>query len=173
MRGSVEPISGHGRASPRLRQTLNLGLQPSCKDAMKTVVLIDNDEEFRESLRSVLEHHGLEVLDSSCPQSAFQELQAIDKPDLILCELHMPFAVGDDAGDYKVSYEVGLKTLQELAWVYPGTPVVALTELNQLDLARIKKYLDPIPAYHKPESALEVIPLVEGYLHSREWGGVQ
>jgi len=140
---------------------------------MKTVVLIDNDEEFRESLRSALEHQGLEVLDSPCPKTAFHDLQAIDKPDLILCELHMPFAEGEEAHEYKVSYEVGLKTLQELAWVYPGTPVVALTALNQADLARIKEYIDPIPAYHKPESALEVIPLVEGYLHSMEWGGVQ
>jgi len=140
---------------------------------MKTVLIIDDNNDYRETLRSILEDHGLEVIESDCPDIAYRLLKNMNPPDLIVCDLYMPFTTGPDREEYKTSCEVGLKTLQELAWVYPQVPVMALTGLGESDLGKLKRYLDPIPAYRKPFRVREVIQLVDGFLESRVWGGMQ
>jgi CheY-like chemotaxis protein len=140
---------------------------------MKTVFIIDNSFEFRESLRAVLEHQGVEVVESDCPDSAYKILATMDAPDLIVCDLHMPFTTGPDMNDYKVSCEVGLRTMHELAWVYPDTPVIALAGLDEPDLDRLREYLSPIPAYSKKGNVYQAADIVQGFLDSRDLGGVQ
>jgi CheY-like chemotaxis protein len=140
---------------------------------MKTVLLIDDNQDYLESLRCILEREGLEVLESDCPDAAFRLLRTIEPPDLIMCDLHMPFTSGPDADDFKTSFEVGVKTAHELAWVYPDTPVVALTALEDADLARVRSSLKPIPAFTKPYATGEVLDLVRSYLATKDWGGVQ
>jgi CheY-like chemotaxis protein len=140
---------------------------------MKTVLIIDDNNDYRETLKNILEDHGLEVIESDCPDTAYRLLKNMNPPDLIVCDLYMPFTTGPDRDEYKTSCEVGLKTLQELSWVYPNVPVIALTGLGESDLERLKLYLDPIPAYRKPFRVREVVQLVDGFLESREWGGMQ
>jgi CheY-like chemotaxis protein len=139
---------------------------------MKTVLVIDDNYEYRDALKTILEGHGLEVIDSDCPDSAYRMLRMMDAPDLILCDLHMPFTMGTNREEYKVSPEVGVKTVHELAWVYPETPVVALTALGQDELSELKRFIAPIPAYCKPKHMEELLKLVQGYLVSQEFGGV-
>lgn len=140
---------------------------------MKTVLLIDDNEDYRETVRHILERNGLEVYESDCPDSAFELLSSIDAPDLIVCDLHMPFTTKENAHEFKHSFEVGVKTVHELAWVYPDTPVVAVTALEGIDISRIKRYLSPIPMYQKPEKIGEMIEIVRCYLVSKECGGMQ
>lgn len=140
---------------------------------MKTVFIIDNNDDFRETLRAVLEDEDVEVIESDCPDSAYRILATIDTPDLIVCDLHMPFTTGPEAGDYKTSHEVGLRTMQELAWVFPDTPVIALAGLGEADLDRVREYLAPIPAYPKTDDIREAAAIVRGFLDSRNLGGVQ
>jgi CheY-like chemotaxis protein len=139
---------------------------------MKTVLVIDDNSDYRDALKTVLESQGLEVIDSDCPDSAYRMLRMMDAPDLILCDLHMPFTTGKDSAQYKFSPEVGVKTVHELAWVYPETPVVALTVLGKAELSLLKKYIEPIPAYTKPKRMDELLRLVQGYLMSQELGGM-
>jgi CheY-like chemotaxis protein len=144
------------------------------KEAMKTVLFIDDNEDFRETVRYLLEAEGLEVYDSDCPDSAFGLLSTIEAPDLIVCDLHMPFTTDETKADeYVTSFEVGVKTVHELAWVYPDTPVVAMTGLQEVDIQRIKRYLSPIPTYQKPERLHEVLDIVRCHLVSQDWGGIQ
>lgn len=140
---------------------------------MTTVLLIDNNHDYREAFKGRLEERGLEVLDADCPDSAFRVLRHGDTPDLIVCDLHMPFSTGEDACDFKTSYEVGLRTMRELAWVFPEATVLALAELTRSDLDRLRPYLDTFPAYPKPPELSEAVGLVTELLASREWGGVQ
>jgi CheY-like chemotaxis protein len=140
---------------------------------MKTVFLIDDNEDYRETLRWILEDQGFEVVDTDCPDSAFEMLHKVGTPDLILCDLHMPFTTRDGSEEFKTSFEVGVKTVHELSWVYPDTPVLAMTALEEVDITRIKKYLAPIPAFQKPSKLSDMIHLVHGYLESKEMGGVQ
>jgi CheY-like chemotaxis protein len=144
------------------------------KEAMKTVLFIDDNEDFRETVRYLLEAEGLEVYDSDCPDSAFGLLSTIEAPDLIVCDLHMPFTTDETKADeYVTSFEVGVKTVHELAWVYPDTPVVAMTGLQEVDIQRIKRYLSPIPTYQKPERLHEFLDIVRCHLVSQDWGGIQ
>ena len=140
---------------------------------MKTVFIIDNNYEYRESLREVLEGEEVEVVESDCPDSAYKILATMDTPDLIVCDLHMPFTTGPQAAEYKNSYEVGLRTMHELAWVFPDTPVIAVAGLTEPDLDRIREYLAPIPAYAKSANVAETVEIVRGFLDSKALGGVQ
>lgn len=140
---------------------------------MKTVLVIDNNAEYREAFRDVLEEKGVDVVESDCPDNAYQQLFGMDAPDLIVGDLHMPFTTGPTRDEYKTSYEVGVKTLRELAWVYPETPVIALTALEELDIDRVRKLLSPIPAYKKTSDLQCTAELVQGFLDSTEVGGVQ
>jgi CheY-like chemotaxis protein len=140
---------------------------------MKTVFIIDNNYEYRESFRAVLEDHDVEVIESDCPDSAYRILATIDTPDLIVCDLHMPFTTGPEMKDYKTSCEVGLRTLHELAWVFPDTPVIALAGIEEPDLDRLRRFLSPIPAYSKSDDIYEAAAIVKGFLTSGDLGGVQ
>ncbi len=140
---------------------------------MKTVLVIDNDLEFREAFSDLLQEQGLEVVTSDCPDTAYQKLFGMEAPDLIVGDLHMPFTTGVERNEYKTSYEVGVKTLRELAWVFPETPVIALSALEELDIERVRKLLSPIPAYRKTADLHRAAELVQSFLDSAEVGGVQ
>lgn len=140
---------------------------------MKTVLLIDDNQDYLDSVRCILERDGLEVFESDCPDEAYRLLRSIEPPDLIICDLHMPFAKGAQAEEFKNSFEVGVKTAHELSWVYPATPVIALTALEDSDLAKIRSVLAPIPAFTKPYRVGEVLDIVRTYLSTKEWGGIQ
>ncbi|MFN4894554.1 MAG: response regulator [Pseudomonadota bacterium] len=135
---------------------------------MKTVLLIDNDDEYRQALSDELEAQGLEVVASDCPHAAYQELVGMGTPDIIVGDLHMPFTTGPDRDEYKISYEVGVRTLRELAWVFPETPVIALTALDELDIERARSLLAPIPAYRKTEDLYRAVELVKELALSRQ-----
>ena len=140
---------------------------------MKTVLLIDDNQDYLDSVRCILEREGLEVFDSDCPDTAYRLLRSIDPPDLIVCDLHMPFIRGAKEPEFKTSFEVGVKTAKELSCVFPETPIVALTALEQEDLAKVRDFLKPIPAFTKPYRVKEVLDIVRSYLSTKEWGGVQ
>ena len=139
---------------------------------MKTVLIIDDNHDYRETFREILEEHDVEVLESDCPDSAYQLLSTIDPPDLIVCDLHMPFTTKEDASEYIESRDVGIKTAQELAWVYPTTSVIALTASDPQDMPQVKSDLAPIPAYQKPTSYKELLALVHCFLICNEFGGL-
>jgi CheY-like chemotaxis protein len=140
---------------------------------MKTVFILDHNHEYRELFRAAVEGDEVEVVESDCPDSAYKILATMDPPDLIVCDLYMPFMTGAEAADYKTSYEVGLRTMHELAWVFPDTPVIALTGLPESDLARVRQYIAPIPAYPKTEDLFQAAAIVRGFLDSQTLGGVQ
>jgi CheY-like chemotaxis protein len=140
---------------------------------MKTVFILDHNHEYRESFRALIEDDDVEVVESDCPDSAYRILATMDTPDLIVCDLYMPFITGKEAADYKTSYEVGLRTMHELAWVFPDTPVIALAGLAEPDLERVRQYISPIPAYSKTDDVRAAATIVRGFLESGSLGGIQ
>lgn len=140
---------------------------------MKTVLVIDNNAEYRDAFCELLQEQGVDVVASDCPDSAYQKLHGMGVPDLIVGDLYMPFTTGPDRDQYKTSYEVGVKTLRELSWVFPETPVIALTALEDNDIERVRMLLAPIPAYIKTPDLHRTADLVQGFLDSAEVGGVQ
>ncbi len=70
------------------------------------------------------------------------------------------YYLGKDKDDYLTSFEVGIKTVHELAWVYPNTPVIAVSTAPTEDLARIQPLLSPIQAFSKPTHAEDLMAIV-------------
>ena len=139
---------------------------------MTTVLLIDDNDDYRETVRYILEDEGLEVVDTDCPDAAFKILETMDAPDLIICDLHMPFTTGPERDDFEVSNEVGVRTLHELAWVFPNTPVLAMSAAEGADLGALKKQLSPIPAFQKPLRTADMVEVVRYCLTSKNFGGL-
>jgi len=126
----------------------------------KSVLLIDDNEDFRETCRCLLSDAGYDIYDAPSPKEAWPLLSS-EKFDLILCDLHMPFCTGDEQKKYITSYEVGVRTIRELADIYPETPIVALSATPAYDLKRLARFLDPIPAFPKPEKTEDLLELLE------------
>ena len=137
---------------------------------MKSILIIDDSDDFRETVMTVLDDAGYDVCEASCPKEALRILEQEDF-DLILCDLHMPFSDGPDAAEYITSSEVGLRTIQELAAVFPETPIVAISSTPKQYLRRLAKYLDPVPTFPKPIHSQDVLTLVSSLAeieHSQE-----
>ena len=102
---------------------------------MKHILLIDDCEDFRTTSTQVLSHAGYLVSTVATPKEAFLFLKD-DSVDLIVCDLHMPFTLGDDAKEYLTSSEVGFRTAKELNWALPQVPLIVLSSFPQIDLLR-------------------------------------
>lgn len=126
----------------------------------KSVLLIDDNEDFRDTCRYLLLDAGYDLWDAACPKDAYPILSN-EKFDLIICDLNMPFAAGQEAKEFTSGYEVGMRTIKELADVYPNTPIVALSATPSCDLKRLARYLDPIPAFPKPTNPNDLLELFE------------
>ena len=139
---------------------------------MKTILLIDDDPGFIEITAEVLSSAGYEIIPTYSPSEAFPVLMD-ELADLVICDLHMPFTMGDKQNDYKYSYEVGIRTIKEIYWAVPHLPIIALTSAPIHDLSRIATMIDPIPAYSKPASARKLVDLVYSVLEHKEALAIQ
>jgi CheY-like chemotaxis protein len=118
---------------------------------MKTVLLIEDHKEFREFLATMLLDEGFDVISARCPDDAFKTLRSEGgAPDLILSDLEMPFTLSNQFFKYKYSYEVGLQSIEELAWVFEGVPVIAMTALPEAVVKLAKERFPAFPVLRKP-----------------------
>ncbi len=129
------------------------------------ILLIDDDKDYRETVSAVLEDAGIEVISASCPDDAFP-LLFDGQYSLIICDLHMPFTEGHAQEEFIRSYEVGIKTIRELAEALPHQSIIALSAAAPSDLSRIQSQLDPVAAFSKPVNPDELLKIVRHSVHS-------
>ena len=132
---------------------------------MKTILLIDDCVDYREITANLLMDEGYDVFEAANPMEALPMLEA-EEFDLIVCDLHMPFTSGEAQNSFVYSYEVGVKTIQELRDVFPKIPIIAMSNTSTADLRKISQYLHPIPAYTKPTHNQAVLEIIETHLTS-------
>ncbi len=130
---------------------------------MKSILLIDDCIDYREVTASLLEELGYEVCEAGNPMEALPLLKS-ERFDLIVCDLHMPFTSGEEQKEFVYSYEVGVRTIQELRELFPKVRIIALSNTSREDLKQVTKYLDPIPAYTKPVHYQDVIDIIDSHL---------
>ena len=95
-----------------------MSLQPTIVEAdLKRIVIVDDDDLFRESLGLNLAEEGFEVVDFDCGESALEYLLAGEDADAVLLDWRMP---GID----------GLGVLRSLRQRRIETPVIFLTVLS-------------------------------------------
>jgi CheY-like chemotaxis protein len=131
---------------------------------MKTILLIDDCEDFRAILSEILIDHDFDLREASCPEQAFQ-LLATEQVDLIICDLHMPLVEGPRAAEFEESHVVGIKTIRELGWVFPDLPIIALSAAPSSDLSRYAEALRPVPLAPKPVSAKKLMAMIHSAFH--------
>lgn len=131
---------------------------------IRTVLVIDDNENFRSFLVDILLDEGFDVRDVSCPDEAFKLLMRGEEIDLILCDLDMPFAEGKKGAEYKFSPEVGVETIKELMWVYRWKPVIAMSALPQDRIQLYQKQIGAIPLLSKPFPHTDLFRLIESSL---------
>lgn len=130
---------------------------------MKTILLIDDCIDYREVTAQLLGEAGHDVWEAQCPKEALDFLK-MEKFDLIVCDLHMPLDIENTSEEHLVSYEVGVRTIQELKELCPGVPIICMSNTSPNDLRKISKFLDPIPAYTKPFHGEQVMEIIDSHL---------
>ena len=138
---------------------------------MKSILVIDDSRDTRDIVDTILSDAGYDVVSTGCTAEAFEALSN-DSFDLLICDLHMPFVLDQNHFDYQYSYEVGVRTIQELSWVYPTTPIIAISATVPWELPTVMKSISHIPALSKPFSPRVLLNTVEQALfcpqHSAE-----
>lgn len=80
---------------------------------MDTILIVDDDNDFRRSLKLVFEMEGYEVLEACNGADAIDSFKAQD-PDLVIMDMNMPGMNG-------------IATIKELKHIDPSVPMVILT----------------------------------------------
>ncbi|MEK7330023.1 MAG: sigma-54 dependent transcriptional regulator [Candidatus Eisenbacteria bacterium] len=85
------------------------------------ILLIDDEDMFREDLASLLRQQGFACRTAASGEEGLRAAQA-EEPDLVLCDLVMPGAGG-------------LEVVNRLAALYPELPVIVITAYGTLETA--------------------------------------
>lgn len=132
----------------------------SASPIMKSVLVIDDHDEFRQLACDILLDAGFDVWDAPCPAEAFKELDK-ETFDLIICDLQMPFTMGEEQANYPFSFEVGIRTIQELSAVFPFTPIIAVSALPPTVLEQLRERIQTVPILGKPFHSSDLMSLIE------------
>lgn len=125
------------------------------EDTMKTILLVEDDEETSESLRELLEEHGYRVLQGRNGQDAQEKLRGSARPDCILLDLWMP---GKDGWTFASELKEGglgdvpvvVITAAEPHWGYP-TPATRVMR-KPLDSERLLRLVGTLARHERVHS---------------------
>jgi CheY-like chemotaxis protein len=127
---------------------------------MKSILIIDDSDDFRGTICDILLDAQYDVWDAACPEEAFKVLGR-EKFDVIVCDLQMPFTMGEDYQNFPFSAEVGVQTIQELSGVFPFTPIIAVSALPSLVLDELHHRIQTVPILGKPFHPSQLVGLIE------------
>ncbi len=118
----------------------------------KTVMVVDNDEDLRTVLTTILDNEGIDVVTAGDGQEALGLLDEGEVPDLILTDMSMP---GMNGSDFFSRLKSNLKT--------KDVPVIIISGMQDLEaklaLIGAKLFLK------KPYDLDTLTTLVKRYLH--------
>ena len=131
----------------------------------KTILVIDDDSQYREVVEHILLDNGYDPAVVACPDEAFK-LLADQQFDLIMCDLHMPFTLDEHMSEFQYSDQVGIKTLEELRWVFPELPILAVSSTPAWQLRKMIEEIPSVVALSKPFSSKALMSLIEVILQN-------
>ena len=127
---------------------------------MQSILLIDDHDDFRTIMGEILRGAEYDVWEATCPDQAFQML-AHEQPDLIICDLHMPFVDDERMRQYQYSYEVGVKTIEEFQWAIPHVPILIASAAVPNDIQKITSHLKSVTTMTKPIQPRKLLATVD------------
>jgi CheY-like chemotaxis protein len=124
------------------------------------ILIVDDDTDFREALRQVLEEEGCAVQEAADGKIALAVLQSDAPPQLILLDLEMPVMNGWDLYA-ALQKDPALATIPVavLSAVAPMRPAGSMHVLNKpIDLPNLLGLLHAIEAPDEPSSVVRLHP---------------
>ncbi|MBI5454467.1 MAG: sigma-54-dependent Fis family transcriptional regulator [Deltaproteobacteria bacterium] len=120
---------------------------------MKTVLIIDDEQDIREALKGVFRDEGYEVKTSGSAEDALKKLDSAP-PDLVLLDIWLP---GID----------GIEALKEIKARYPNLPVIMISGHANIETAVKTTKLGAYDFIEKPLSLDKVILTAEHALERK------
>jgi len=114
------------------------------------VMVVEDDEQIRETLTEILEYHGYDALAVSHGREALDQLAAGARPALILLDLMMPVMDGQE-------FRAEQLKQRELASI----PVVVISAFR--DLREAVREMRPSAVLHKPVDLSELLQVIEHF----------
>ena len=115
----------------------------------KTILIIDDNADFRETVIDILVDNDFDIYEASCPKDGFDILFR-EPVDVILCDLNMPFTEGKAQSEYLKGNKVGINTIKELGYAFPNLPIICVTAEDSIELAKASRELGDVPLIRKP-----------------------
>jgi two-component system response regulator (stage 0 sporulation protein F) len=116
----------------------------ACDSSRPTVLLVEDDREFRSMLSSSLRRDGYAVVEAANGDQAFELLgpgvlsgQRRRLPDLVVCDVRLP-------------YFSGLEILEGLHLVRPAIPVILMTAFGDSWVHEAARRLGALRTLDKP-----------------------
>jgi len=116
---------------------------------MSHILLLDDDEDFRESMAEVLERNGHTVFTDSDGVDVLEHLHALDI-EIVITDVVMP-------------EQDGIKTLMEIKRNYPDTSVVVVSGGGRIEAGAYLRAVESLQAdavLRKPVSAERLLETV-------------
>jgi two-component system response regulator (stage 0 sporulation protein F) len=133
----------------------------ACEPRRPTVLLVEDDREFRSMLSASLRRDGYEVVEAAHGDQAFELLgpgvlggQRRQLPDLVVCDVRLP-------------YFSGLEILEGLHLVRPAVPVILMTAFGDSGVHEAARRLGALRTLDKPFRLDELRAAVREALASR------
>jgi len=122
------------------------------------ILIVDDDDDFRETLRGVLEDEGCTVLDAGDGRAALRLLRTVTLPHLILLDLMMPVMNGWDLyAELQRDPELAAIPVGVLSGVGQMRPFGKMHELHKpIDLPNLLGLLHAIDAPDSPSTAVRL-----------------
>ncbi|BAI71530.1 two-component response regulator [Azospirillum sp. B510] len=125
---------------------------------MPTVLVVDDDPMLRLTLRHLLESAGVEVVEAEDGDEAMRLFRA-GRPDLVICDLVMPFADG-------------LQTIMRMRRLAPAAKIIAISgggRSKAMDLLAVARQMGADHALAKPIERSQIALIVD--FCGRDGGG--
>lgn len=110
----------------------------------KKVLLIDDDRDFRESVESLLESEGYEVLQASSGKEGLKRLRE-ERPDVIILDIMMESIVEGYAVNQAIKFQPEYEAFTSVPIIMVSsieqTPDERFSRAGELDMVRPDRYL--------------------------------
>lgn len=117
---------------------------------MKTILIVDDEQSIRESLKGILQDEGFRPIVAEDGEKALAALRQ-DEPDLVMLDIWMP---GID----------GLEVLQQISDQYPGLTVIMMSGHGNIETAVRATKLGAFDFIEKPLSLEKVLLSIQNGL---------
>jgi CheY-like chemotaxis protein len=128
------------------------------RSAPASILVIDDYEPFRASVKDLLEANGYHVAEAMDGEDGIRQFQS-QTFDLVLCDVFMP-------------RKEGMETIRDLRQLSQDTPIISVTgrrDAFETDFLRMTRELGATRAITKPFEADEFLALVKRCLAVADW----